>query len=260
MLSHLKKMNMIGFFKAPANEKINPGKALENMEYLELVSGGHTLFSGPDGKNTLYGRGSLFWHKAGENTIYRYHGDDPYSCYVFQFEVAKEKRPCPRVTVPLHTEQLMGFAEDVFRRYHAGEQENMFFGAMVYSTLLWYACGPQRNPGERYPDSLKFALDFMQNHFDSCLHLDEIAAAAGISQPYLFSVFKRYLKVSPHQYLLSLRISRAKQLLASGESAIKEIASDCGFESLEVFYRQFMKQESSTPAAYRKRFSPLDMN
>lgn len=259
MLNHLRKMEMIGFFRAPANEKIKPGRSAENMEYLELVSSGHTLFSGPDGKNTLYGRGSLFWHRSGENTIYRYHGDDPYSCYVFKFEVEKSKRVCPRVTIPLQTDQLMGFAEDVFRKYHAGEQENPEFCAMVYSTLLWYAKGPQRNPGEYYPDSLKFALEFMENHFDSPLHLEEIADVAGISQPYLFSVFKRYLKVSPHQYLLGLRISRAKQLLAAGELTIKEISFECGFESLEVFYRQFSRNEGTTPAAYRKRFSPLDM-
>ena len=260
MLSSLGKMYMIGFFRAPANEKIKPGKAQPNMEYLELVSGGHTLFSGPDGKNTLYGRGSLFWHREGEHTIHRYRGDDPYSCYVFKFEVEKGLRPCPRVTIPQQTERLLAFAEDAFRRYHAGEQNNPLFCAMVYSTLLWYAKGPQRNPGEHYPDSLKLALDFMENHLDSNLHLDEISEVAGISQPYLFSIFKRYLKVSPHQYLLSLRISRAKQLLAAGEATIKEVASDCGFESLEVFYRQFMKQEGSTPAAYRKRFSPLDLN
>ena len=53
MLSSLKKMYMISFIKAPANEKIKPSQAQPNMEYLELVSGGHTLFSGPDGKDTF---------------------------------------------------------------------------------------------------------------------------------------------------------------------------------------------------------------
>ena len=149
MQQHLKKLVMISFFKAPAHEKLRPAYTSENLEYLELVTGGHTLFSGPDGKNTLYGRGSLFWHKEGEHTIYRYHEDDPYSCYVFKFEVDKGKRPCPRVTIPQQTELLLGFAEDVFRRYHAGEQKNPFFGAMVYSTLLWHANGPQHNPGEQ---------------------------------------------------------------------------------------------------------------
>ena len=99
----------------------------------------------------------------------------------------------------------------------------------------------------------------MENYLDNNLHLEEISEVAGISQPYLFSIFKRYLSMSPHQYLLRLRISRAKQLLAAGECTIKEVASDCGFESLEVFYRQFTRNEGTTPAAYRKRFRPLDI-
>ena len=50
--------------------------------------------------------------------------------------------------------------------------------------------------------------------------------------------------------------------IAVGASAvaIKEIAFDCGFESLEVFYRQFSRNEGTTPATYRKRFSPMDLN
>ena len=256
MMDHLKKLQLISFFKAPLNARIGSVKTAENVEYLELVTDGHVLFSGPDGKNTSYGRGSLFWHREGEHTIHRYHENDPYSCYVFRFEVRKGERPCPRITIPQQTENLMEFAKDMFRRYHGEEQENPYFGSMVYSTLLWFANGPQKKPGEHHPASLKIALDFMANHLDSNLRLEEIAEVAGISQPYLFSVFKRYLKISPHKYLLGLRINRAKQLLAAGESTIKEVAADCGFESLEVFYRQFTRFEKTTPAAYRKRFSP----
>lgn len=260
MLRHLKRLEMVSFFKAPAHEKLRPGCSSDTLEYLELVSDGHTFFSGPDGKNTLYGRGSLFWHKDGEHTIYRYRGDDPYSCYVFRFEVEKSRRLCPRVTIPVQTEQLLGFAEDVFRRYHGGEQDNPYFPTMVYSTLLWYANGPQRYPGEQYPESLKIALEFMDQHLDTNLRLEEIAEVAGISQPYLFTIFKRYLELSPHQYMLRQRLTRAKQLLAAGEATIKEISSDCGFESLEAFYRRFTRNEGITPGAYRKRFSPLDRN
>jgi AraC-like DNA-binding protein len=253
MIKHLKELQ-ISFFQAPEHKKIKPYHVLKNMEYLELITGGHTLFSGPDGKNTRYERGTLFWHRGGENTIYRYHGDDPYSCYVFRFIIEGKTEKKPRITIPAQTESLLAFASDMFRLYHSGEQENPYFCEMVYHTFLWYALGPQRQPGQHYPDSLKTAIAFMETNLDSPLHLSEIADVAGISQPYLFSVFKRYLQKSPHSYLLELRISRAKQLLASGDLPIKEIAEICGFESLEVFYRQFGTLTGTTPAAYRKTF------
>lgn len=258
MYDHLKKLQMISFFKAPAHKKIKPVAIGSGFEYLELVTDGHVFFSGPNGKNTIFGRGTLFWHKKGENTIYRYPEDDPYSCYVFRFEVENVKRRVPRISFPLHTEQLIGFAADSFRNYHSGEQENPAFAVMIYSTLVWYATGVQRILGTQFPKPLKIALDFMENHLDSPLHLDEIAAVAEISQPYLFTIFKRYLNISPHQYLLGLRISRAKQMLAGCDLTIKEIAFECGFESLEVFYRQFLHNTGTTPAIYRKRSDPMD--
>lgn len=248
----------VGFFSAPPATKIRPNYVGENTEYLELVTAGHTLFSGPEGKNTRYERGSLFWHRKGEHTIYRYYEDQiPYSCYVFLFQSELKKRVVPRVTIPVQTEKLIAFAAEAFREFHSGEKNNPAFPAMVYSTLQWYALGPQKVPGQQYPDSLKAALTFMECHFNVPLPLEEIASAAGISQPYLFAVFKRYLNTSPHQYLLGLRISNAKQLLAGGDLPIKEIAEECGFESLEVFYRQFQNSTGTTPAAYRKNYTPL---
>ena len=124
MLEHLKRLELLTHFKAPSHRKISPIRVTKRKEYLELVTGGHVLFPGSDGKDTLYGRGTLFWHRGGENTIYRYHTDDPYSCYSIEFEVEGGGRICPRVTIPLHTETLTGFVEDVFRRYHAGESES----------------------------------------------------------------------------------------------------------------------------------------
>ena len=256
MLKHLIRLELLAYFKAPSERKIKPIRVTKRKEYLELVTGGHVLFSGSDGKDTLYGRGTLFWHRGGENTIHRYHSDDPYSCYSIEIEVDGGERICPRVTIPLQTEQLMGFADDAFRRYHAGEQDNPAFCALLYSTFYWFASGPQKNPGESYPEALKVALEFMERHLESNLCLNEIADVAEISRSNLFSIFKHYLKISPHQHLLNLRINRAKQLLASGEKTIKEIAYDCGFESLEVFYRQFSRNVGTTPAIYRKRYTP----
>ena len=259
MYEKVEILETAGLFHAPKNKQINPLTIQCGMEYLEIVTDGHTLFHERNKKDMEYGRGTIFWHVRGEHTIHRFHGDDPYSCYVFRFLTKGGTRPCSRVTIPLHTERLIGFAEDSFRLYHSGERGNPAFCAMVYSTLAWYALGPQREPGEQYPESLKTALAFLESCVGENLRLREVADAAGISQPHLFAVFRRYLKKSPHQYLLEMRISRAKQMLAGGGNPIKEIAADCGFESLEVFYRQFSRHTGTSPAAYRRRFTPPEV-
>ena len=256
----LKELMGVSLYHAPRDTVITSVRVAPETEYLELLTAGHTFFEGPDGHGREYGRGTLFWHMPAERTICRYRGDDPYSCYVFRFRVVGGGRPCPRITIPFHTERLIGFAEDAFRQYHSGEQGNAAFCAMVYATLLWYAQGSQREPDEPYPDSLKAALAFMESRVADKLSVAGIAAAAGISPSHLFPVFRRWLKRSPYQVLLEMRISRAKQLLAGGEMPIKEIAAECGFDSLEVFYHRFVGSEGTAPGAYRRRFAPRNLS
>ena len=50
-------------------------------------------------------------------------------------------------------------------------------------------------------------------------------------------------------------MKRAAGLLFRPELSIKEIAAECGFESLEVFYRQFKNATQTTPADYRREYS-----
>lgn len=55
------------------------------------------------------------------------------------------------------------------------------------------------------------------------------------------------MKTTPYHYILQQRIGKAKLLLSGGLTPIKEIALLCGFDSLEVFYRQFKKETNLTP-------------
>ena len=84
------------------------------------------------------------------------------------------------------------------------------------------------------------------------MSIEEMARCAGISSSRLFALFQKYLKTSPHQYLLERKISMAKELLVSRQDIpIKQISEMCGFLSLEVFYRRFKEHCGKTPAEFR---------
>ena len=108
------------------------------------------------------------------------------------------------------------------------------------------------------PFATLILLTAIQSLDSEPLEAAEIARASNISKPYLFKLFRENLQSSPYRYLLNLRINNAKFMLANKEKPIKEIVADCGFASLEVFYRQFRSLVKTSPAEYRKNFMPYN--
>lgn len=100
------------------------------------------------------------------------------------------------------------------------------------------------------------AIDFMEANADRSISLDEIASAACRSPSHLARVFSAEIGMPPHRYLISLRVNRARNLLARTNRPIAEIALDCGFTHQEHLTRLFRKHFETTPAAFRRVYKP----
>jgi AraC family transcriptional regulator len=113
----------------------------------------------------------------------------------------------------------------------------------------------KRPPGARRAglseQQLRRAVDFMEANLDRDSSIAELAAAAGLSPVYFARQFKVATGMAPHQYLLRLRVERAKRLLSTGDLPIAAIALDCGFCHQEHLTRVFHRLCGTTPAAYR---------
>jgi len=79
--------------------------------------------------------------------------------------------------------------------------------------------------------------------------------AAGRSQEHVCRQARRYLGLSPTQYVNRIRIQHAAMLLTKTERALTDVATDCGFENLSYFHRLFREQYGTTPRNYRVRHS-----
>ena len=66
--------------------------------------------------------------------------------------------------------------------------------------------------------------------------------------------FQQATGMSPLEYVHTLRLEEAKQMLESGDAPIEAIANEVGYEDAGFFSRLFRRQVSLTPAQYRKRF------
>ena len=65
--------------------------------------------------------------------------------------------------------------------------------------------------------------------------------------------FKGVMKMSPMQYIISLRISMAKGYLENSSKNISEISNEVGYDNALYFSRLFRKYTGMTPTEYRKR-------
>ncbi len=96
-------------------------------------------------------------------------------------------------------------------------------------------------------------LDYIEkNYGDISLTNLSISNHFGISEVYLRKLFAKYLGITPKQYILDTRISRAKQLLSEGLLKILEVSEECGFSNQYHFCRIFKEKTGLTPTNYAK--------
>lgn len=90
------------------------------------------------------------------------------------------------------------------------------------------------------------------NHFQEKNTLEELGSKFNINPYYLQKQFKRYVGMSPSDYQIFLRMTKAKELIRNTKLPISEIAFAVGIENLGYFTRRFKQQEGVTPQEYRK--------
>ncbi len=104
------------------------------------------------------------------------------------------------------------------------------------------------------PTALIKAKNYMDNNYNKDVSVYDAASFAGISESKLFKLFRENERMTPVEYLKTVRISKAKQMLIGKELKIFEIAEKCGFSSTAYFCKVFREESGCTPAAYREKF------
>ena len=78
----------------------------------------------------------------------------------------------------------------------------------------------------------------------------KLAEQIGISEVYLRKLFLSHYNTTPKQFILDIRIRKAKQLLVDTPLAVVAIAEECGFSSVYHFCRSFKQRTGQTPTQY----------
>lgn len=100
-------------------------------------------------------------------------------------------------------------------------------------------------------DIIYTLLIYINQHFSEHLSLEILAHELNVSKYYISRIFTKKLKISFPDYLNSLRLEYAIELLINSDSPIYNIAFECGFDCERTFYRVFKKHMNMTPLQYR---------
>ena len=109
-----------------------------------------------------------------------------------------------------------------------------------------------RKTGSDIQNEIERATHYFNENYNKPLNIDEYAESRYMSTCWFIRSFKQILKVTPMQYILSLRMVNAKNLLETTEYNISEIAESVGYDNALYFSRLFHKHTGVSPSEYRK--------
>ncbi|HEX4927901.1 MAG TPA: AraC family transcriptional regulator [Burkholderiales bacterium] len=82
--------------------------------------------------------------------------------------------------------------------------------------------------------------------------LEDAARHAALSPYHFLRTFRKAIGVTPHQYLVRVRLARAAKLLAQENLSVTDVALECGFADLSNFVRTFGRAAGVSPKRFRK--------
>lgn len=90
-----------------------------------------------------------------------------------------------------------------------------------------------------------------RTNIDDEMAIEKIAEELNVSYAWFRKAFKMYTGIAPHQYLLQLKIEKAKMLLTDYSTSIKEIALNLNFNSAYYFSKLFKEKTGVSPVQFR---------
>ena len=104
------------------------------------------------------------------------------------------------------------------------------------------------------PARLRRGNEFVHAKMEDELSLRELAQSVGLSTAHFSEMFRKSMGETPHQFVLRLRVERAKEMLRVAELRVLDVAIACGFKTQQHFARVFRHVCRLSPKEYRREF------
>ena len=125
--------------------------------------------------------------------------------------------------------------------------------AMTHVWMMFLAHMPPAETAQDFIEStrLRTMLQYINNHFDKPISLQDIASSANVSKKECERCFQRTIGLLPFEQVMRCRLDTARRMLLESDLSITEIAVCCGFSSSSYFGKSFRLHYGISPSAYR---------
>ncbi len=206
----------------------------------------------------------------GENVVHQFQIPyGPSQVYIMQFplkllmEAGIPIKRCKMHVTAQEMERIPGLKERICtlfetieaEKYAMPGEENYFQRSMVaalYCLLTRHFAEEGKEEVSKEQKEFIHILEYIGEHFEEDINVNILAERLFMYRGRLASLFKKYSGMSLNEYVYSLRIKKANELMDRGGSVI-EAAMQSGFQSVRTFNHVYKKITGITPTAYKKR-------
>ncbi|NBJ92698.1 helix-turn-helix domain-containing protein [Parablautia muri] len=244
-------------------------KGRKDYQLLYIFSG-KAFFSFHDSRNkeVEIPAGHMVLYRPGESQEYHYYAkDNPEVCWIhfsgcqadeFLDKIGFSKSHTLFCGTSFHYPELFRriILELQLKRPCFEELLRFYLGQLfteIHRSQLEFSAEKYRNQKE-----MEATVHYFNEFFTQAISIEEYAAGHHMSISWFIRSFKRYMGMTPMQYITSIRINKAKELLKNTNCSIQEISGLVGYENPLYFSRIFRKQTGLSPSQYRKEGVPKE--
>ena len=159
----------------------------------------------------------------------------------------------PKESFTVYDPELKALFEMMYRELNEPREDSgELFGLLLRAFLCKVRRSePELRPMKRAPEQMAAAVSHIAQHYREDLTVEGLARICSLSAEYFRRAFRESFGVGPQQYIISLRLRIAAQLLKTTDRPVLEVAEESGFHSLSSFNRLFRRQYGCTPREMR---------
>ena len=260
------RINNCGYYRVhttPVIETPHP-EGRNDYQLLYIAAGkGEFYFKGSK-EPTIVTKGNMILFRPGEPQVYYYYAVDKTEVYWVHFTGWKVEEYLERYELP-HDENVFytGVSPDYPWIYNQMirelqlqrvNHEDMISLYMhhIFITINRYIKERRETKNDTIND-IERAAHYFKDNYNKQISIEQYAEEHLMSVNWFIHNFKSVMKMSPMQYIISLRIAMAKGYLKNSTKNIAEISNEVGYENALYFSRLFRKYTGMTPTEYRKK-------